>query len=207
MQVQSVSVILDRRGEGFETSPAPNQSDRARIIMATRAIRPIRVEGNIAYVTLTRGYEAVIDAADVPLVEGFNWAALVAFRRNGDVRSIYAVRRGRDSGQKKSVLMHRAILGCDSKETDHIDGDGLNNRRSNLRPATKSQNMHNKRMSVNNKSGAKGVHWCRTTNRWIARIVVSRRSIYLGCFEDIAKAASAYEAASARLHGEFGRVS
>jgi len=52
-----------RHGEGFETSPAPNQSDRARIIMASKQIRPIRVEGNIAYVPLTKGYVAVIDAA------------------------------------------------------------------------------------------------------------------------------------------------
>ena len=79
MQIQAVDARMKRHGEGFETSPAPNQSDRVRIIMASREIRPIRVEGNIAYVPLTKGCEALIDAADVPLIHSFGPHTLVKF--------------------------------------------------------------------------------------------------------------------------------
>ena len=62
--------------------------------MAARKIRPIRVEGNVAYITLTKGYVAIIDALDVPIVSGFNWCARVDFKSDGGVRCVYAFRRG-----------------------------------------------------------------------------------------------------------------
>jgi hypothetical protein len=88
-----------------------------------KSIRPIRVEGNVAFVPLTKGRESVIDAADVHLVEGFNWFAHV---RGGGA---YACSL-RLSPKRKHIILHRIIMGDpDGLEIDHIDGDGLNNRR------------------------------------------------------------------------------
>ena len=112
----------------------------------TRTIREIRIEGNIAYVPLTKGYEAVIDAEDVHLVAGRAWHAKVTKTKAGEVRSVYASAMTlRVDGKAKNIWLHRVILGLTDGLlfADHIDGDGLNNRRSNLRVATPSENRKN----------------------------------------------------------------
>ena len=65
--------------------------------------RAIRIEGSVAYVPLTKGYEAIIDVEDVPLVEGWNWSAREERRRDGTVRIIYAGRNGFNPTKKKVV--------------------------------------------------------------------------------------------------------
>ena len=194
---------IDRHGEGFETSPAPNQSDRVRIIMATPQIRPIRVNGNFAHVPLTKGYTAIVDADDVHLLLGRNWSALEVRRRDGSVRSVYAV--GTING--RFTYMHRLILAVpDNLKVDHRDGIGLDNRRANLRTATELQNAHNARRRVDNKSGSKGVIWHGGAKKWMASIRVNGHQKYLGTFSNITDATAAYAKASAELHGEYGRT-
>lgn len=170
-----------------------------------KSLRQIRVEGDVAFVPLTQGYEAIIDAADVSLVEGFNWCAIVVRRSDGSILNVYASRSTR-SERKTTVLMHRVIAETpDGLDTDHKDGDGLNNRRSNLRNATKSQNHHNTRTPIHNSSGVKGVRWNKRDRRWVARIVLCGKHIHLGSFAKMDDAVSAYAEASHKLHGEFGR--
>lgn len=166
-----------------------------------KTIRPIRVEGDVAYVTLTRGYEAVIDANDVPLVEGFNWQAQL--RKWG----VYAVRSERGVPKRGAILMHRVILGEPKDlDVDHIDGNGLNNRKCNLRKATKSQNMHNQGVRRSNTSGFKGVSWRESRNKWVAQICLKGKVKYLGMFDTPEDAYSAYCDASQKLHGEFSKL-
>ncbi len=173
-----------------------------------RTIRPIRVEGDVAYVPLTQGYEAIIDAADVHLVDGVNWYALVVRRRDKSVWSVYAQWRGRGkNGCLSTVYLHRVIAGTpDHMMTDHVSGDGLDNRRANLRHATCADNQHNSKKAINNTSGIKGVHWNKQAGKWRAQIQVNRRRMTVGAFTNIDDAAAAYAEASARLHGEFGRT-
>jgi hypothetical protein len=168
----------------------------------SRAIRPIRIEGDAAYVTLTKGYEAIIDAADVPLVEGKNWHADAKRREN----TVYARTRAR-KGSAKKVWMHRVIMDDpDGFQVDHIDGNGLNNCRNNLRKATNAQNARNSCTPRNNTSGFKGVTWHKLSSKWCAKIEVNYVSKHLGLFDTPEAAHSAYVAASEKLHGEFGRV-
>lgn len=166
--------------------------------------RPIRIEGDVAYVPLTRGYEAIIDAADVSLVSAWSWQAKTRRRTGG---TVYAERSLRLDGRKLSVQMHRVIGSTpDGLETDHRDGNGLNNRRSNLRTATQSQNACNRGPMPSNKSGVKGVYWQKSVQKWHAQIQVGGKVHYLGLFRCITAAALAYAKASRELHGEFGRV-
>ena len=171
--------------------------------------RPIRIEGDIAYVPLTKGYEAIIDVEDVPLVEGWNWSAREERRRDGTVRIIYAGRNGFNPTKKKwfTIRMHQAILPpADNREPDHADCNGLNNRRHNLRLATKNENQHNRRRNANNTTGAKGVSLVRESGKYRADIQVNGVAFYLGRFDSLEEASRAYVAESRRLHGAFGRA-
>lgn len=164
--------------------------------------RPIRVEGDVAFVPLTKGYEAIIDAADVPFVAGYCWSAKVY------PRQVYAIRSARKPGGGQCLLpMHRVILvAADGLDVDHVDGNGLNNRRVNLREATRQQNSSNGRFRANNTSGFKGVVWSPKLEKWRAKITKAGRTVHLGYFLVREDAAEAYARASAVLHGEFGRA-
>lgn len=92
-----------------------------------------------------------------------------------------------------------------SKDIDHINGDKLDNRISNLREVTRSQNKANGKRQANNTSGQKGV--CRVrNNKWRAIIVFERKRTVLGTFEKFEDAKRAYIEASAKVHGEYGRL-
>lgn len=88
---------------------------------------------------------------------------------------------------------------------DHIDCDRLNNRISNLRAATQSQNGMNSKMSKNNTSGVKGVHWG-ADGKWRAAIIIKHRMIALGGFDRLEDAAAVVADAREKLHGEFART-
>jgi hypothetical protein len=175
----------------------------------TKDIRQIRVDGKVAYVPLTRGYEAVIEADDIPIVAGRNWFAQIARKPDGSVRTVYAVANFRRSDGTRSLLrLHRLINSTPcGLETDHIDGDGLNNRRANLRNVTTAENVRNARIRLNNSSGFKGVYWDNRASKWCGQIVSNGVKVCLGYYETAVDAHAAYCEASARLHGEFGRTS
>lgn len=168
-----------------------------------KKVRPVRIEGDIAYITLTKGCVATIDACDAHLVDRFNWYAL------GSSTSIYAARSKTINGTRIVLLMHRVLMGVDHGVLiDHEDGDGLNNRMStNLRLASHADNMKNRRTNANNKSGFKGVYLDKFTGRWASCIRLNGRTHHLGRFDTPEAAHGAYADASERLHGEFGRTS
>jgi hypothetical protein len=172
-----------------------------------QARRPISVQGDTAFITLTQGYVAIIDATDVALVDVGNWSAHVNTSKDGTPRNVYARRVMRDiDGSSRSVLLHRFLLGVSGDiQVDHVSGDGLDNRRSNLRLATHTQNTQNATRRKDNASGARGVNWHGQTGKWHATIQADKRRHSLGLFDTVAEAAAAYAAASVRLHGEFGR--
>ena len=90
-----------------------------------------------------------------------------------------------------------------NNQIDHIDGDRSNNRISNLREATNSQNSQNRKLSIANTSGYKGVYWHAQTSKWQARIMINGRGKHLGLFDSAKEAHAAYCIAADRLYGEF----
>jgi hypothetical protein len=103
--------------------------------------------------------------------------------------------------------MHRVIAGVsDDQLVDHINGNGFDNRRINLRFCSNSQNLHNRTFQKNNTSGFKGVTFKKHCGRWAARIKSNGREIHLGYFSDPKAAALAYNAAAVDLQGEFARL-
>lgn len=90
-------------------------------------------------------------------------------------------------------------------QIDHIDGDGTNNRISNLREASRFQNAQNRRMHKSNKWGMKGITWKKARGKWQAQIEANGKAKYLGTFATKEEAALAYATAAAALHGQFAR--
>lgn len=150
---------------------------------------------------ITRGgYIALVDDEDFDWASGVRWRAMLA----GSGRR-YAISSERIAG--KQALMHREIaarmLGRDkisNQEIDHIDGDPLNNQRSNLRLCSHRQNMRNRRKSRANTSGYMGVS--RSFGKWAADIWVGK-AIHLGRFTQIEEAARVRDEAAKKYHGEF----
>jgi len=103
--------------------------------------------------------------------------------------------------------MHQLILGFPKKDIDHRNGNGLDNRRKNLRKiATSSQNKMNCGMYSNNTSGYKGVHYYYTHKKWGAQIYSNKKCYFLGLFETAKDAGIAYNIAAIKYHGEFARL-
>lgn len=106
----------------------------------------------------------------------------------------YAARRVRSEGKRVVIWMHREILGLprvrDGREVDHMNNDGLDNRRSNLRCVTHAQNMQNKASNQIATSRFRGVYWSKHTNRWIAQVRLNGQRTHLGSFVSELKAAA-----------------
>jgi len=152
------------------------------------------------WIPLSKGYRTVIDSKDAYLIS-HRW---VAIDRGG---IIYAGRWVKTKGKRRALLMHRVILGAKSSQLiDHADHDGLNNRRTNLRIATRSQNAMNMIKTTGIYSQFKGVTWCRRTDKWMSQITMDNRNIFLGRFNTELGAAIAYNTAALRLFGRFARI-
>lgn len=152
---------------------------------------------------LSRGIVTLIDASDFGVVGGVKWSLLIA---NG---GMYARRIIYNNGQRLYSYLHREILGAPAEATvDHINGDGLDNRRANLRLATHSQNHANRRLlASNNTSGYRGVG--RAANGspyWAAQIKVNGIRVHIGHFEKIEDAARAYDFAARLAFGAFAKL-
>lgn len=155
-------------------------------------------------IPLTQGKVAFIDDADFQLVSQFKWCA-----HNKRRKTFYAVGTLPLGDNKfKNIKMHRLIMGVNDAAVwvDHIDGNGLNNTRANLRVCTREENQQNRPLNRNNKSGYKGVYLCTRSGRWIAKIMANRKQIQIGRFDTPELAHAAYLDAAARLHGDFSRT-
>jgi len=153
-------------------------------------------------VPLSRGYVTHVDDADWDRLRHFRWHAQVAKGR------VYACRTAQTERGPRLVYMHVEILG--HRGVDHINGDGLDNRRANLRPATQSQNTQNARKRAHHKgrptsSRFKGVSFHRVTGKWCAYFCRRGRVVHLGLFPSERQAALAYNAAALAEYGAFAR--
>lgn len=155
-------------------------------------------------ITLTNGYIVAIDDNDFDWLNQWSWRGNK--QTNGDV---YAETDNYVGGKRIIVKMHRLIIGVtDSKVlVDHVDGNGLNNQRNNLRPCTKSQNgMNRGTIRKNRLSKFKGVQWHKKGKKWVSEIVANKKKTYLGLFINEEDAAKAYDVKAKELHGEFANL-
>jgi hypothetical protein len=146
-------------------------------------------------IQLNHGKVAFIDDADYPLVSQYKWYAKC------DHETHWTAATSIERGKGKGTLRMHQLLGYWGG--DHRNRNGLDNRRSNLRPATHQQNMCNVAPNRNAKSKYKGVSLHNPRQVWRARIQVNHKEIMLGIFHSEQEAALAYDNAARQYHGEF----
>lgn len=162
-------------------------------------------EGTV-HIPLRGGKETLIDKVDEPLAKKFQWR--IRAHTNGGKKFYAEAKRLEDErvcdGQKKSISLHRLIMGFpEGLQVDHVNGDGLDNRRSNLRVATASQNAYNRRYK--NKHGYRGLvllKGCKS-RPYAAQIEHGGKNRHIGTFATKEEAALAYNAEAVRVYGEF----
>lgn len=150
---------------------------------------------------------ALVDAVDLPLVFPFTWSATTSGRRYGRLQEQwYAHAYVPGSGHRGTfVRMHHVIMPGISR-VDHRNGNGLDNRRENLRPATNSQNSANAAKQPGCSSRYKGVAWSKRAQSWSAQITRDRHKTHLGYFDSEPDAARAYNVAALNIWGEYARL-
>jgi hypothetical protein len=166
--------------------------------------RRIRYGYPFRRIPLTRGKYAIVDPEHYERLNKHKWYA----SKSSSSGTFYAARCvwDRVNKKKRTIKMHREII-CPPHPlvVDHINHSGLDNRRANLRPATKSQNTINK--PYKKKKGAhskyRGVTWQKSINKWQAQIRAKGTPRIIGYFDDEIEAAKAYDKVACKFHREF----
>ena len=152
---------------------------------------------------LGEGFYTIVDLSDYYLFNNFRWSA------KRDRRNIYAVRFLNEPLKQATIVsLHRIILNSPPNLlVDHKNGHTLDNRRENLRLATRSQNVHNK-CKTQSETSSKfiGVSFEKRRGRWDVRIRHEGKQIWIGTFDNEIDAAKAYDEAAKKYHGEFARL-
>jgi hypothetical protein len=154
-------------------------------------------------IPLTQGKYAIVDPEDFERLNKHKWHAV----KSGS--TFYAIRCVGPAKRTTYIRMHREILHPpDHLVVDHINHNGLDNRKANIRPATRAQNNFNRLIAKgkNSSSKYKGVSWKKDRKKWRARIHVNGRYKFLGYFKEEKQAAKAYDEAAKKYHGEFASL-
>lgn len=148
-------------------------------------------------VKLTKGKRALIDTEDLDAINKYHWH----YNMRG-----YAVTNPGTRKEKELILMHRLINKTPvGKQTDHINGNKLDNRKCNLRTVTAMENKWNKGKQSNNTSGYKGVTFIKSASRWEMQIMAAGKRVSKR-FRTREEAAIAYNHYAKEMHGEFAHI-
>ena len=145
---------------------------------------------------------AAIDEEDYELVSRYRWHPWT----RPHINTFYAQANARVDGKWTVIKMHRLILGLDQPAIDHINRNGLDNRRSNLRFALAGENGANSRNRNGCSSQFRGVDWFPRARKWRASISVKGKSQHLGLYADEIEAARAFDRAAIKQWGEFATL-
>lgn len=149
-------------------------------------------------IRLDKNNYAIVDDDDYKWLSAYNWCLQRGYS------SFYAIRNNPQS-KPTTITMHRQILGLnDSRRTDHINGNGLDNRRSNLRISSAGQNRANSKPNKGRRF--KGVHYRNAPNSYGVQITTKEKRIWIGTSKTEIGAARMYDIAARKHHGKFAKL-
>jgi len=153
-------------------------------------------------IKLTRGFCCKIDDEDFDLVSKYKWAS------NINRRTVYAKTNIKDEfGKVKTISMHRLIMGNPiNLQIDHINHNGLDNRKENLRICSSIENRFNCNSYKGSSSKYKGVSWDKNANKWSSKIRINKILKHLGCFKSEIEAARKYNTMASLHFGEYANL-
>ena len=154
-------------------------------------------------IPLSQGLVALVDDVDYEWASKHKWHA----HRKPKENTWYARRNTVTWPNRKTLYLHREIMNAPPGiQVDHIDGNGLDCRRANMRLATKADNGRNRGKQSDNTSGFKGVTWNKSARKWVAQIKVNSKNIHLGYHNTAEAAARTYDEAAWKYFGDFART-
>ena len=156
----------------------------------------------MAKINLTQGYEATVDDEDMAKLAPYKWHIVLTPYSNYARAGVWDKARKNNIG----IMMHRMVLGLPRSRrpvVDHINHDGLDNRKANLRICNMRQNMGNVKMWKHNTSGHRGVYWSKATKKWHATLAINSIPKFIGYSEDKMEAVRMYQEAAKKHFGEF----
>ncbi len=147
-------------------------------------------------IKLTQNKVTIVDDEDFEYLSQFKWHYMG-----------YAVRHSTSKFglKRKSIFIHREVINApDDMEVDHINGDKLDNRKTNLRICTHAENQRNRKIDKDNKSGYRGVS--KHQNKWLVHLILNGKIVFNKTFDTPEEAALAYDEAAKKYHGRFAKL-
>lgn len=150
-------------------------------------------------INLNDGCKTLVDDKDYENLTKYSWIC---------DRHRYCFRSYKVNGKTKHIYLHRWLLEPNkNQQVDHINNNGLDNRRDNIRVCTPRQNNYNMSIRKDNKSGYKGVYYSQVKNKWVAQIMPDNgKRKHLGVFDDAENAAYVYDQFAQHLYGNFAKT-
>jgi hypothetical protein len=155
-------------------------------------------------IKLTKGFACKVDKEDYEYLSQFKWRYHNGYASRNEVTWCPLAKK---TVKTKQITLHRLIIACpDGMTVDHINGDKLDNRKSNLRICNHQQNCWNRPLQNNSTTGSRGVSYHKKMGKWMVYLTYNGKRKHLGYFSSLEEATARYDEEASKHYGEYARL-